>query len=137
MDESVWALEEKVRKCRPEVVCIVGKSIWESIWRARHGRAIKKDEFRYGWQDGSENMGTGGPVKPFDVKEEGLEDALLVDGDGNSWKGAKVFVATSTSGLAASSSPAEKERIWRELGVWVEERRKELNMTVKEEAGDY
>lgn len=41
------------------------------------------------------------------------------------WDGAKVFVATSTSGLAASLLPAEKERIWKELGDWVVMRRKE------------
>jgi hypothetical protein len=41
------------------------------------------------------------------------------------WEGAKVFVACSTSGLAASLLPAEKEKIWRELGVWVEKRREE------------
>jgi len=62
---------------------------------------MKKEEFKYGWQDEKENMGV----------EEG-------------WNGARVFVATSTSGLAASLLPAEKERIWRELGVWVEGRRR-------------
>ncbi|KFY25560.1 hypothetical protein V493_04583 [Pseudogymnoascus sp. VKM F-4281 (FW-2241)] len=113
MDGSVAVLEEKMRKCRPEVVCIVGKSIWESIWRARHGRAIRKEEFRYGWQDESEAIG-----KPIGVKiEEGADEEV--------WKGAKVFVATTTSGLAATPTQAEKERIWRELGVWVEKRRGE------------
>jgi mismatch-specific thymine-DNA glycosylase len=102
MDASVHILEEKIRKWKPECVAIVGKSIWESLWRVRHGRAIRKEDFRYGWQDDGENMG---------------------EGDG--WKGAKVFVASSTSGLAASLLPAEKERIWRELGVWVEQRRKD------------
>jgi mismatch-specific thymine-DNA glycosylase len=103
MDASVHILEDKMRKYKPEVVCIVGKSIWESIWRVRHGKAIK-EAFRYGWQDEEENMGATG------------------DGE---WKGSKVFVATSTSGLAATLLPAEKERIWRELGVWVEQRRGE------------
>jgi mismatch-specific thymine-DNA glycosylase len=103
MDASVKVLEEKTRKYRPEAVCIVGKSIWESIWRVRKGRAIKKGEFRYEWQDEGENMG-------------------VVNGE---WIGAKVFVASSTSGLAATLLPAEKERIWRELGVWVEQRRGE------------
>lgn len=102
MDAGVQTLEAKVRASRPEAVCIVGKSIWESIWRVRHGRAIKKDEFSYGWQDDQEKMGAG---------------------DG--WEGARVFVATSTSGLAATLLPAEKERVWRELGVWVEQRRAE------------
>ncbi|KAL5314861.1 hypothetical protein ACEPPN_017510 [Leptodophora sp. 'Broadleaf-Isolate-01'] len=106
MDDSVAVLEEKIRVCRPEAVCLVGKSIWESVWRVKHGRKMKKEEFRYGWQDEGENMG---------VVKEGEEK----------WEGAKVFVACSTSGLAASLKPAEKEEIWRELGVWVEQRRNE------------
>lgn len=112
MDDSVAVLEEKMRTFKPEAVCIVGKSIWESIWRVRHGRAIKKEEFRYGWQDESEAIG-----KPDGLKEEGEEEG--------SWKGAKVFVTTTTSGLATNPTQAEKERIWRELGVWAEERRRE------------
>lgn len=110
MDASVEALEDKLRLYRPESVAIVGKSIWESIWRVRHGRSIKKEEFRYGWQDDGERMGLG-------------------DSD---WEGAKVFVASSTSGLAASLLPHEKERIWRELGVWVEQRRAERSASVPE-----
>lgn len=107
MDEGVAALQEKIRTYRPEAVCIVGKSIWESIWRVRHKRSMRKEEFNYGWQDESENMGV-------------VEDVAST-----SWKGARVFAATSTSGLAASPLPAERERIWRELGGWVEKRRSE------------
>ncbi|KAH7319224.1 uracil-DNA glycosylase-like protein [Rhexocercosporidium sp. MPI-PUGE-AT-0058] len=103
MDGSVAVLEEKIRVCRPESVCIVGKSIWESVWRVKHGRKMRKEEFRYGWQDKEENMGA--------VNQ------------GEEWEGAKVFVACSTSGLAANLRPPEKEKIWKELGVWVEQRR--------------
>ncbi|KAG4432350.1 hypothetical protein IFR05_012169 [Cadophora sp. M221] len=103
MDDSVALLEEKIGRCRPEAVCIVGKSIWESVWRVKHGRKMRKEEFSYGWQDKGENMGV--------VKDE------------EKWMGAKVFVACSTSGLAASLKPPEKEEIWKELGIWVEQRR--------------
>jgi TDG/mug DNA glycosylase family protein len=108
MDAGVPVLEEKVAANRPEAVCLVGKSIWEAVWRVRKGRPIKKTEFRYGWQDESENMGK-------------------VRGDANSWEGARVFVATTTSGLAASMSRAEKEEIWNTLGQWVVSRRQERN----------
>jgi mismatch-specific thymine-DNA glycosylase len=110
MDESVHVLEEKIARWKPEAVCVVGKSIWESVWRVRHGRALRKEEFRYGWQEEGERMGKS---------EE--------------WEGARVFVACSTSGLAASLFPAEKERIWRELGVWVEKRREEIDGVKVEE----
>lgn len=102
MDEGVEILQEKARKWRPESICVVGKSIWESVWRVRHGRPVGK-AFKYGWQDTTENMG-------------------VIDGE---WDGARVFVASSTSGLAATLSPAEKQRIWGELGAWVKTRRVE------------
>ncbi|KAI0997167.1 hypothetical protein K3495_g11020 [Podosphaera aphanis] len=104
IDAGVQVLEEKTRRFKPEAVCIVGKSIWDSIQRTRHGKSAINKNFKYGWQDEIECMGR--------EKNEGL-----------SWKGAKVFVACSTSGLAASLKPAQKEAIWRELGVWVKERR--------------
>jgi len=119
MDASVEILEGKIRKWRPEAVCIVGKGIWESVWRARYGRAMRKEEFRYEWQDEGENMGVGG---------EG--------GVGDGWRGARVFVATTTSGLAAGMKPAEKEAVWRPLGEWVCTRRVERGWTVEEE-NDY
>ena len=106
MDEGVAILEEKIRKWRPESVAIVGKSIWESIWRVRHGRKCGKDDFRYGWQDESERMGV--------VK--------IGDGD-DRWLGARVFVTTTTSGLAAGMRRHEKEEVWRGLGDWVKQRR--------------
>ena len=111
MDEGVAILEEKVRKYRPESICLVGKSIWESFWRVRKGRALKKDEFTYGWQDQKERFG-------------GIE---------GEWEGSRVFVATSTSGLAATMRPAEKEAVWKELGSWVESRREQRKAGEKED----
>lgn len=105
MDDGVPVLEEKIARQRPEAVALVGKSIWEAVWRVKHnGRAIRKDEFHYGWQDEKYNLGTT-----------------------PDWKGARVFVATTTSGLAAGMSMSEKEAVWAELGRWVVQRRKERN----------
>lgn len=98
-------LEEKVRKYRPEAVCIVGKGIWEAVWRWRYKREIRKDEFRWGWQEEKERVG----------KVEGEEG----------WEGARVYVTSSTSGLSASLRPAEKEAIWKPFGEWVRKRREE------------
>ncbi|EEH22197.1 hypothetical protein PABG_04408 [Paracoccidioides brasiliensis Pb03] len=102
MDEGVPVLERKIREKRPEAVCLVGKGIWEAVWRVKRGRAIRKEEFKYGWQDEGERMGRS-----------------------PGWKGARVFVATSTSGLAAGMSMAEKEAVWNQLGDWVKKRREE------------
>jgi len=104
MVEGAAVLEEKIGVWRPEAVCIVGKQIWEMIWRHKKGRVMKKDEFKYGWQHEEDNMGQS--------EEDG-------------WKGSRVFVATSTSGLAASLRPAEKEAIWKVFGEWVKTRRQE------------
>lgn len=106
-------LEAKFREFRPEAVCIVGKGIWEAIWKYRMGRAIRKDEFRYGWQDEEMNMG----------KVNGEEG----------WEGSKVFVTTSTSGLAANLKPAEKEAIWKPFGEWVQKRREEREFEPRSE----
>ncbi|MCJ1420804.1 hypothetical protein MMC32_007163 [Xylographa parallela] len=106
MDEGVAVLEEKVRKWKPEAVCLVGKGIWESVWRVWKGRGIKKEEFRWGWQE---------------------ERFAAEDG----WSGARIFVATSTSGLAASMRPAEKEAVWKGLGEWVMLRRAEREQGAK------
>lgn len=103
MDAGVPVLEAKVAAQRPEAVCLVGKSIWEAVWRVRKGRGIRKEEFRYGWQGEGENMG----------RCEGWEE------------GAPVFVATTTSGLAAGMTMAQKEAVWNELGRWVVGRREE------------
>ncbi|GAB7344172.1 hypothetical protein MBLNU457_2064t1 [Dothideomycetes sp. NU457] len=110
MAEGTPILEAKFRKHRPEAVCIVGKGIWEAIWRYRHGKNPSKDEFHWGWQDESENMGKTEP-KNNDAAED--------------WNGAKVYVTSSTSGLSASLRPPEKEAIWKPFGEWVMARRKE------------
>ncbi|ESZ91329.1 hypothetical protein SBOR_8270 [Sclerotinia borealis F-4128] len=118
MDDGVSILEEKIRVYKPEAVALVGKGIWESVWRVKKGKGITKDQFKYGWQSEEENLG-------------------VLEGQG-SWRGARVFVASSTSGLAASLLPAEKEKIWRELGSWIEQKRKERDniFRVKEEPPD-
>ena len=104
-------LDAKFLKYKPEAVCIVGKGIWEAIWRYRYGRNPNRTEFHYGWQDEKHNMGKS--------------DVEVLDDDGHVWKGSKVFVTTSTSGLAASLKPAEKEAIWKPFGEWVQKRRDE------------
>jgi mismatch-specific thymine-DNA glycosylase len=117
MTEGTPILEEKVRKYRPEAICVVGKGIFEAIWRWRYGKQIKKDQFHYGWQDEIERMGK-------------CDD----------WEGARIFVSSSTSGLSASTKPHEKEAIWKPFGEWVQARRKEraaeVDGLVKQEAVD-
>lgn len=115
MDDGVALLEQKARTWRPESVCVTGKSIWESIWRVRHGGRAVGRSFRYGWQDAAENMG-------------------VVAGE---WAGARVFVASSTSGLAATLSPAQKQEIWNELGAWVKMRRAEREVAAEREAASH
>jgi thymine-DNA glycosylase len=110
LQEGAVILEEKVRRFKPEAIAIVGKGIWETLWQARTGTKLKPAQFKWGWQD---------------------EEAWLgrtVDDDGEvPWPGARTFVTTSTSGLAASMKPAEKLEVWKPLGEWFTERRKELS----------
>lgn len=121
LEAGVPVLEEKVRAYRPEVVCIVGKGIWETIVKVKVRNGAKKqakDVFNYGWQD------------------ERLWLGREVDGDGEVvWGGARTFVATTTSGLAASTKPAEKAAIWKELGDWIVAKRAEDMVKAEEDAG--
>jgi thymine-DNA glycosylase len=107
-------LVEKVRRFRPEVVCLVGKGIWEAVWKWKHRRPMRPREFKYGFQDPVENLGRSdpSPIGPTPYTDD-------------VWAGARVFVASSTSGLAASLSLERKEEIWAELGNWVNARREE------------
>jgi TDG/mug DNA glycosylase family protein len=112
---SVPILEAKIRKYMPEAVCIVGKSIWENIWKYKYGSKPSKTDFKHGWQDERHNLGK------LPVESKGEEE----EKEDSTWSGARVFVATSSSGLDASTKPAQKEAIWRPFGEWVQQRRKE------------
>jgi mismatch-specific thymine-DNA glycosylase len=116
-------LDAKFLQYKPEAVCIVGKGIWEAIWRYRYGKNPTKAQFKYGWQDEEHNMGKG--------EEEGE-----LGPDGRPWLGSRVFVTTSTSGLAANLKPAEKEEIWRPFGEWVQKRRAERGFVPQTELSD-
>lgn len=109
MEDGVPILEEKVFRWKPEAVCIVGKGIWERIYKAKKGEKLGSG-FKFGWQEGW-RLGSGG------------------GGDAGGWEGARVFVAISTSGLVAGYSPATKLEIMTRLGDWVNERRRERHET--------
>ncbi|MCJ1457925.1 hypothetical protein MMC28_008294 [Mycoblastus sanguinarius] len=128
MVAGAGVLDEKMRKWKPEIVCLVGKSIWEAVWKLKHGRGIRKEEFRYGFQDAGENMGRKQKKRSggfFGGEKGGSKTGEDDSDDEERWDGARVFVATSTSGLAASLSLREKQDIWAELGGSVQRRREE------------
>lgn len=95
MEDGVVPMEEKIRSCKPGCVVLVGKSVWETVARVwkREGRWKSDETFKYGWLD------------------------AWIGGD-EEWEGARVFAATSTSGLAAAVPWEEKVRSWKELGDW-------------------
>jgi TDG/mug DNA glycosylase family protein len=110
MAEGAVILDNKIALYKPEAVVIVGKSIWETIWMAKKGQKRFKDpDFHWGWQDEDMQLGRT------------WEDGQLT------WPGAKTYVATSTSGLAATLRPAEKLAIWKPLGDWMTAKRQEAN----------
>lgn len=124
MEDGVRVLEEKCRACRPESVCLVGKGVWEAVFRVWMGRAMTKADWKgYGWMDRYGRMGAVSASKDED--------------GGVGWKGARVFVATTTSGLAAGMSLAQKQEVWQELGGWVEQRRKERGIPDEGGVPDY
>ena len=110
LQEGAKILEEKVRKFRPEAIAIVGKGIWEALWQARTGKKLKAAEFKYGWQDQETWLG----------KDIGGNGEVV-------WPGARTFVTTTTSGLSAGTTTDEKLEIWKPLGEWFTQMRKELS----------
>jgi thymine-DNA glycosylase len=109
MREGAVELEKKIALHKPEAVVIVGKSIWETIWMVKKGQNKFKDpDFHWGWQD------------------EELQLGRTVENEEVVWPGAKTFVATSTSGLAATLRPAEKLAIWKPLGDWMRVKREQV-----------
>ncbi|KAI1610088.1 TDG/mug DNA glycosylase [Exophiala viscosa] len=109
LEEGAMTLEKKIAKYKPEAVVIVGKGIWEAIWMVKKGQKRFKDlDFHWGWQD------------------EDMQVGRTVDAEGEViWAGSKTFVATSTSGLAATLRPPEKLAIWKPLGEWMTRKRHE------------
>lgn len=105
--EGAGVLEEKISRFQPEAVCIVGKSIWETIYKHKTGKNLKAADFKYGWQE-----------------EELWLGRKVVDGNLESM-GSRTFVTTTTSGLAASMTPDQKLAIWKPLGDWVKDKRTE------------
>ena len=103
MEQKVDLLEEKLRQWKPEVVCLVGKGPWDSVYKAKHGRAQRREHFNFGFQDERENLGRT-----------------------SDWGGSRVFVSSSTSGLASVPKPDEKVAIWKQLGDWVVQRRADI-----------
>jgi TDG/mug DNA glycosylase family protein len=117
LEQGAIILDKKIGRFRPEAVVIVGKGIWEAIWMAKKGQKRFNDpDFHWGWQDEEMQLG----------RAEAHGEVI--------WAGAKTFVATSTSGLAATLSPAEKLAIWKPLGDWVTGRREERSVQKADEA---
>lgn len=112
MAEGAVILEEKIALYKPQAVVIVGKGIWETIWTVKkHQKRFNDPNFHWGWQ------------------EEDMQLGRTWEGRQLVWAGAKTFVATSTSGLAATLTPAEKLAIWKPLGVWMTAQREEAHVT--------
>lgn len=99
MLEGVPILEKKVSTFCPLSVCIVGKGIYEAIYRYKTGKSLSKT-FEWGWQP--EKIGTS-----------------------ENFEGALIYVVPSTSGRAATYSRKMKEDCWNTLGEWVIQKRKE------------
>jgi mismatch-specific thymine-DNA glycosylase len=95
---NVDIVEDKVRKYKPQAICVVGKGIWDAIYERKHfGRKVGK-EFTFGWQD-------------------------VRVGQDEGWSGARCFVTPSTSGRVAAYSRQFQEVLWKELGKWVIQQR--------------
>ncbi|KAK9359384.1 uracil-DNA glycosylase-like protein [Lipomyces starkeyi] len=96
MVRSAGELESKLRRLRPNAVCIVGKGIWEAIYRFKAGKSLKQEQFKFGWQD--------------------IDEFQFAAQAGGS---PKVFVVPSTSGRVAAYSRSMKGELWKDLGQYI------------------
>lgn len=88
--ESVPALENRIAQASPKMICIIGKGIWDNIYKYKHKKAQKRDEFEFGLQKNQ----VFGNVE-------------------------YVYVMPSTSGLVAGVAKSVKERLWHELAEFM------------------
>ncbi|KAI9352742.1 uracil-DNA glycosylase-like protein, partial [Obelidium mucronatum] len=115
-------LAAKINKWKPEAVCFVGKDIWKVFHKEYFGVDMEEKGFEFGFQ---KSRVTGaelliGGRKADAIKSEDNDEEI--ESKAVDWKGAKVFVSFSTSGLV-SFSPEFKKEVWTRLGVYVNERR--------------
>lgn len=89
MNESVPSLEHRIATNGPQMICIIGKGIWETIYKTKHKRPLPK-HFKLGYQENTEFGGCS-----------------------------NVFVLPSTSGLVAGIPQKEKIRLWNEVGSFL------------------
>lgn len=106
--EGAQILDEKIAKYQPQAVCITGKGVWESMWKYKTGKKkMGPNDFEYGWQPETLWLGR--------TMGKGLGEVA--------WGGARTFVAPSTSGLNAGMNQAEKDEVWKPIGVWMKGKR--------------
>lgn len=96
--DGAAVLDDKIRRFKPEAVCLVGEGIFQQWFRYKAGRAynVKKD----------------GPVK------FGIQDEKYWIGRKGDYKGAVTWVVTTTSGASTKFSAEERVAIWKPLGDW-------------------
>ncbi|KAK6368576.1 uracil DNA N-glycosylase Thp1 [Lithohypha guttulata] len=106
-------LDEKIRKFKPEAVCLVGEGIFTQWFRYKEGRPhnVKKD----------------GPVK-FGIQDE----KYWIGRKEGEYKGSTTWVVTTTSGASTKHSTQERVAIWKPLGDWFAPKR---DQWIKERKG--
>lgn len=114
--DGAAALDGKIRRFKPEAVCLVGEGIFQQWFRYKEGRAysVKKD----------------GPVK-FGVQEEKY---WIGRREEDGYAGAVTWVVTTTSGASTKFSTEERVAIWKPLGDWFAPKR-DAWIKAREEAG--
>ncbi|KAJ3014305.1 UNVERIFIED_CONTAM: hypothetical protein HDU68_000347 [Siphonaria sp. JEL0065] len=115
-------LAAKIRKWKPEAICFVGKDIWKVFHKEYYGVDMDEKGFEFGFQKsrvtGADLLVGSKLIGGIKLDKDDQEDVAR----NPDWKGAKVFVSFSTSGLV-SFSPDFKKEVWAKLGVFVNERR--------------
>lgn len=127
MLEGVPLLEQDLAKVRPRVVAIIGKGIWESIYRYKKKRKLNPKNFKWGVQpsivDGKEHQSDDNKG----LVQSGYADNNAIYKDINTLRSccflsstnATIVVLPSTSGLVVSPSSREMLALWKDLHMTI------------------
>lgn len=106
---GVPILEKDLSKVRPRVVAIIGKGIWEAIYRYKMNRRLNPKSFKWGIQYNNYNDTHG---------EEG-ENSMRKTSRCCFLNSCIVVVLPSTSGLVVSPSREEMLVLWKQLHMTI------------------
>lgn len=121
MLEAVPQLEARLEPHTPAIICIVGKGIWEKIYRFKTQKPLNQKEFEWGIQyrpkeeyEEEQEVNSARNLPPDFTQNLNALPFTFAGGD------SVIYVLPSTSGLVTSPSRQKKLELWQNLAKEIE-----------------